>query len=338
MADQKNTNGDVPSYSVHTMPKEFKQTVTKSYRGLYIVMTIVLILFVGAAAVAAFLYTQTPQQPVAVEPTTPIVPDQPEQPDAPELPEKPDIPEPLEPEQPELPPIFGDIFSISSDIDLDGLTDSEEALYGTSSSRPDTDGDGHTDSAELVNLFDPALVAPAVLEDSIFIDRYDSVLFDYSFLYPAAWPARSVNPDETDVILSASTGEFVEVQVYENTESLSVIDWYTQQSPDIQPSQLEPITLKSGLRGIRTIDGLTYVVVQPVATTIVPDDQRKNLIYVVSYNPGSRVELSFRKTFEMIIASFEVISEAVLNEAVTTSDDENVEEEGADDVVVDSAL
>lgn len=48
----------------------------------------------------------------------------------------------------------------SIDSDCDGLTNSEEALYGTNPNNPDTDGDGYSDGVEVKSGYDPLKPAP----------------------------------------------------------------------------------------------------------------------------------------------------------------------------------
>ncbi len=50
--------------------------------------------------------------------------------------------------------------SIAIDSDNDGLSDSEEALYGTDPHNPDTDGDGYSDGVEVKSGYDPLKPAP----------------------------------------------------------------------------------------------------------------------------------------------------------------------------------
>ena len=45
---------------------------------------------------------------------------------------------------------------IDKDTDEDGLTDTEEATYGTEIDNPDTDGDGYSDGSEVENGYNPA--------------------------------------------------------------------------------------------------------------------------------------------------------------------------------------
>jgi len=50
--------------------------------------------------------------------------------------------------------------NIFIDSDQDGLTDQEEAVYGTDPHNPDTDGDGYTDGAEVKSGYDPLIPSP----------------------------------------------------------------------------------------------------------------------------------------------------------------------------------
>jgi len=50
--------------------------------------------------------------------------------------------------------------NIFQDSDNDGLSDTEEKIYGTDPHNPDTDGDGYTDGAEVLGGYDPLKKAP----------------------------------------------------------------------------------------------------------------------------------------------------------------------------------
>ncbi len=50
--------------------------------------------------------------------------------------------------------------NIFQDSDQDGLSNTEEALYGTDPINPDTDGDGYTDGVEVKSGYDPLKPAP----------------------------------------------------------------------------------------------------------------------------------------------------------------------------------
>src|SRR6266567_3674295 len=54
----------------------------------------------------------------------------------------------------------GNICDKSIDSDCDGLTNTEEKLYGTDPTNPDTDGDGYSDGVEVKSGYDPLKAAP----------------------------------------------------------------------------------------------------------------------------------------------------------------------------------
>jgi hypothetical protein len=51
-------------------------------------------------------------------------------------------------------------YSIFEDADQDGLSDAEEATFGTDPSKRDTDGDGYSDGVEIESGYDPKIAAP----------------------------------------------------------------------------------------------------------------------------------------------------------------------------------
>ena len=69
------------------------------------------------------------------------------------------------------------------DTDSDGLTLTEEAMYGTNPALADTDKDGYKDGQELINLYNP-LVANQPLLDSALVKKYSNESFGYELLVP----------------------------------------------------------------------------------------------------------------------------------------------------------
>lgn len=205
----------------------------------------------------------------------------------------------------EIPPIFAGMPVSSLDTDQDGLTDVEEELYGTNPNLADSEGDGHSDGLELINLYNPAAAAPADLKDSAIVNEYYNPIFEYTLLYPAKWVARAIDSANREIMFSSQTGEFIELIVQENPEKLSVLNWYLKQSPNVNPSQVESVVTKNGIRGIKSVDGLTVYLVKPVVSGITGLPEEKQYIYVITYNPGTKSELSFKSTFEMMYNSLQ---------------------------------
>jgi hypothetical protein len=184
------------------------------------------------------------------------------------------------------------ILTTSLDTDKDGLTDVEEALYGTNPTNPDTDGDGYTDGLELLNLYNPAGIAPQKLEETNLVKIYTDPTYKYSIFYPSPWTVRSL--DQETVMFTSSTGEFVEVLVQDNSQGLPLMDWYLKESPGVSPAEVGTAATKSGLLGIRSPDGLTAYF------------SSGSKIYAITYNIGAMTELEYKSTFEMMIKSFKL--------------------------------
>lgn len=187
----------------------------------------------------------------------------------------------------------------TQDTDQDKLTDLEEDVYGTDSKRPDTDGDGHLDGNEVVNLFNPAQLAPSALEDSGLVKIFPNEKWGYFVSFPAKWVSRPIDADQREVMFTSALGEFVDILIQDNPKKLSVAEWYAQQSPGINPNQLEVFVTKRGMRGVRSIDGLTVY--------LVPDaPDQGTVVYTVSYNAGTATAYNYISSWQMMINSFRV--------------------------------
>ena len=181
--------------------------------------------------------------------------------------------------------------SAAPDTDGDGLTNVEEALYGTDPNKVDTDGDSYSDSVEVINLYDPARLALAKLIDSGHVTNYISKEGNYQIFYPTSWTASAGVGG--DVVFDNPQNQPISVSVVDNSAGVSVLDWYLNADPGAKPSQVQQFFTKSGLEGVRSPDG---------RTAYVSADSR---IYIISYAPGLQSEVYFRTTFQMMINSFE---------------------------------
>jgi hypothetical protein len=178
------------------------------------------------------------------------------------------------------------------DKDRDGLTDIEEDIYSTRFDQPDTDKDGYVDGTEVRNLFSPSDPDKTLLESGAVI-AYTQPDFGWGIDYPADWIAEPVNDSHAEVIFSSDSvdGEFVEVLAVDNTKHETAAEWYASLYEDIDPSDLETASL-GGLQGIVSPDGFAYYLA---------DD---TYIIGVIYNFGTKDQIQFRTTFEMMAASF----------------------------------
>jgi len=178
------------------------------------------------------------------------------------------------------------------DKDRDGLTDVEEDMYKTRFDLPDSDKDGFVDGTEVRNLFSPSEAGKSLLESGLAI-AYAQPEFGWSVSYPADWIAEPVNDSRSEVMFSSDSvsGEFIEVLVTENTKRQTAAEWYASLYENVKPNQLEAITL-GGLQGIISPDGFTYYLADA------------NFLIGIVYNFGTKDQVQFRTTFEMMAKSF----------------------------------
>jgi hypothetical protein len=177
------------------------------------------------------------------------------------------------------------------DADGDGLTNVEEALYGTNPNNVDSDGDGFSDSVEVINLYNPAGYTPNKLIEAGLVTAYVSTEGRYQIYYPTSWTAT--DKGNGDVVFDNPQNQPIAVSVADNAADRSVLDWYLDANPGAKPSQVQQFFTKSGLEGVRGPDG---------RTAYISADKH---VYIISYAPGLQTETYFRSTFQMMINSFE---------------------------------
>ena len=191
----------------------------------------------------------------------------------------------------------------SADADADGLTDVEEAVYGTDAAKPDTDGDGFIDGkqvrtdgtiiGEFYNGYNPK--GTGRLEDSTLVKRQENSTKEYSILAPATWTA--VVDSSGGIIISPSqeTTEFFQTRIYDNTAAQTPKEWYKSVSPSTDVSTLKTTTV-NGLEGIYSEDeGTVYLF-------------KGTKVYGITYNTGSVTQANYRTTFDMMVLSFRLVS------------------------------
>lgn len=179
------------------------------------------------------------------------------------------------------------------DSDADGLTDAEETLYGTDSTKPDSDGDGFLDGGEVFHLYNPAGIAPERLIDTGSVRAFTNSAFGYELYVPAGWVVQQ--RDDRSVLFQTGTGEFFQVLVEDNPERQSVISWYLAQAPGVTARELQPFVVKSGADGIYSPDRLTAYIAS------------NSHVFVIAENIGTLTELNYTRTFEMMLNSFRII-------------------------------
>ena len=179
----------------------------------------------------------------------------------------------------------------TADSDSDGLTDAEEPLFGTDPAKPDSDGDGFLDGAEVQVGFDPAKASGAKLAASEHLATYTSQPFGYAVRYPKTWTAKAIAEEQSEVLFSGGGEEFIEVVVVSNPDHLTAPAWYAKQAPGLTASEVPTRNVGSQTWAL-SIDGLNAY----LATD--------RYIITLSYNVGTRPQVSFAKLFRAAVDTF----------------------------------
>ncbi|MDD5527357.1 MAG: hypothetical protein PHO56_00030 [Patescibacteria group bacterium] len=176
------------------------------------------------------------------------------------------------------------------DSDNDGLSDAEEAIFGTDPNKADTDGDGYLDGAEVLSLYDPA--GPGKITANPHIGVYQDAAAKFSVDYPKIWQIQNLNSGQS-IIFSAADNSFVEIVSMPDTGKMSIKDWYNSQFPDTPATDTDVVT-KNGWQGIFHQDREIFYLA----------DAAKNTIYTISYQPAVDNSPIYYHIFLMMINSF----------------------------------
>ncbi len=179
---------------------------------------------------------------------------------------------------------------VGTDGDNDGLTDIEEILLNTSSTTPDTDGDGYLDGSELINLYNPAGAGELTANSNISL--YENKTFAYGLLYPSAWQT-SINGGDDSLMFKTDDNQFVQVIVQPNVDKQMLDQWYIEQLGVLTISDADRVSGSNWL-GIKSPDGLNIYLI----------DNKQNYIFSLTYNPGGGNVLEYFNIFQMMVKSF----------------------------------
>ena len=300
----------IDNVSIHAMPERFRNQADKmnsaKTTGLVIIAGGVAFLIMVSAAFYYFLFRQ-PSATETAELTQPTLTDQIEQTQAGAAPEN-VVPATITPELATLP--IDESLATSTatttseavaeqavaglmpaaDSDSDGLTDKEEGLLGTNSLISDSDGDGYSDGAELLNLYDPA--SPGKLTDNPAIASYENKTFGYNVLYPKSWQ-ESTNGGDDSVMFKSVDNQFIQIVVQPNATQQTLDQWYLEQLAVSAVNETDRLS-GSDWQGLKSQDGLTLYLM----------DNKKNYIFSLTYNPGESSFLDYANIYQMLIKSF----------------------------------
>lgn len=203
----------------------------------------------------------------------------------------------------EFPPI---LTLDTSDIDSDSLTDIEEEIFDTDSGTWDSDGDNYYDGQEIYNLYNPKGKAPVKLIDSGLIKEYVNPNLGYRLYYPSSWQKGSVDSAETQVLFTASTGEYVEVRFFKKEQGQSFLDWFSRHAEGQNYSDLS--SFKNRFEEIAMVR----------KDSLVAYFEADNYIYTIIYHTKDRGPVFYRHVMQVIYQSFRLPSTTtILPEQVT---------------------
>jgi hypothetical protein len=187
--------------------------------------------------------------------------------------------------------VIGKKMQSATDSDGDGLTDSEELLIGTNMNSADSDADSYTDSSELSNLYNPA--GGGKLTDNPSISSYRNSAYKYSLLYPKEWNYEAIGTDDS-ILFHLGNNQFVQFIVQSSDDQKDLDRWYKAQF-GVDYVTNERVVTKNGWRGIRSDDGLTVYFIHPDSAYFL----------TATYNLGLDNTMYYGAIFEMMINSLD---------------------------------
>lgn len=203
----------------------------------------------------------------------------------------------------------------TADLDGDLVTDIEEALYGTDPGMWDTDEDGYYDGQEIENLYSPAQDAPAKINVNSSVREYIHPQFGYRFLYPAQWQVASVDPEGNQVIISAITGEYIEIIRSEKEVRELFVEWYARRiGSQARYTDFTSYKNRVGFDAVRRPDWLAVFFDTPTA------------VYTILYHPGNNDAILYRRSMSLTVQSFVPFGTAapIPEQEVITSSTSNI--------------
>lgn len=203
------------------------------------------------------------------------------------------------PEQPVAPPptdgkieFPSTLLSKAADLDNDGLTDAEEALYKSDPGIPDSDSDGYVDGSEVFHLYNPVGKEPIKLIESGTVVDYVNPALNYAMYHPADWQVGNVSGDFRDMLFSTINGDHVEVRVFDKAVEQTFSDWLAVNAPSERFADLAQFVNRFNDQGYKRTDELVYYYVTA------------NRVHVIVYHTTDASVVSFPGIIEMMARSF----------------------------------
>lgn len=190
----------------------------------------------------------------------------------------------------------------SADADSDGLTDTEETVYGTDANNTDSDGDTFIDGmqvradgtvvGEVVSLYNPK--GAGTLEASGLVKRVENATKAFSVMVPTSW---TTNESSGLLVITPTTqtGEFFQVRIYDNTSNQTLTQWYQSNNPQADMSKVKAIAV-NGLEGLISADGTNVYFAKDTK------------VYGLTYTASGLSQLNYWTTFTMMMKSFKLVA------------------------------
>lgn len=198
---------------------------------------------------------------------------------------------------------FTGSFRNSQDTDADGLTDVEEQeIYHTDQNNLDTDRDTYLDGGEVFYLYNPNGFAPVTLNSSGVVHTIGGETIGFTAYAPVDWPVQV--DAQSLVVRSPGDEEKFHYDIRSNPGNLPLLDWVRVQDIQTDISTLVPYTSRMGVAGYRTADNFTAYF------------PMESAVLVVTYDPGARRELQYRRTFDMTLQSVTILKHAITSQDI----------------------
>ena len=190
-------------------------------------------------------------------------------------------------------------YAPAKDSDADALTNLEEEVFSTDPEVYDTDLDGYYDGQEVANLYNPKGIAPQKIIDSGLVKEYINPTYQYRFYYPSSWRVDPVSNDLQDVLLSADSGDYMEIRVFPKDESLSFTSWFANVLPGENFTAFSPFQNRFQVTGYRRSDNQVGFFETP------------KFIYSVVYFYGEQEKNVFPHIMNVLLQSFRATKTSV---------------------------
>lgn len=178
------------------------------------------------------------------------------------------------------------------DIDADDLSDLEEEYFSTDSGTADTDEDGYFDGLEIRNLYSPRAAAPARLIDSGLVQEYVHPQLQYRLYVPNNWDVSAVDASGDQTLISAISGDYVEVLVVPKQFGEPFTDWFAREATAQRFNDISEKTNRFSIPFFTRQDGLVAYI------------EDEAVVYVLLYRSADERQIRFGEIMEMMVQSF----------------------------------